>query len=82
MKVLSESRKFSVEELAKYNGKDGNPAYIVFQGNVFDVSKSPMWLEGDHMGAHEAGKDLTSEMELAPHRDETLQRVKQVGVLV
>jgi len=82
VKVLSESRKFSVEELAKYNGKDGNPAYIAFQGNVFDVSESPMWLEGDHMGAHEAGKDLTSEMELAPHRDETLQRVKQVGVLV
>jgi predicted heme/steroid binding protein len=39
-------------------------------------------MEGDHMGAHDAGKDLTEEIELAPHREETLQRVKQVGSLV
>jgi predicted heme/steroid binding protein len=39
-------------------------------------------MEGDHMGAHIAGKDLTNEIELAPHREETLQRMKQVGVLV
>jgi predicted heme/steroid binding protein len=79
---LSEQRKITSSELAENNGKDGNPAYIAFQGKVYDVSESAMWLEGDHMGAHEAGKDLTSEIELAPHREETLKRVKLVGDLV
>ena len=79
---MSEIRKITSNDLAKYDGKNGNPAYIAYQSKVFDVSESPMWLEGDHMGIHEAGKDLTSEIELAPHRDEMLQKVKQVGVLV
>jgi len=79
---LAEPRKFTANDLAQFDGKNGKPAYIAYQGKVYDVSVSAMWLEGDHMGAHEAGKDLTSEMELAPHREETLQKVKQVGVLV
>ncbi len=79
---MAEPRKITASELAQNDGKNGKPAYIAFQGKVYEVSASPMWLEGDHMGAHQAGKDLTSEIELAPHREETLQRVKQVGVLV
>jgi len=79
---LTEPRKFTSNELAQNDGKNGKPAYIAFQGKVYEVSTSPMWLEGDHMGAHQAGKDLTNEIELAPHREETLQKVKQVGVLV
>ena len=82
MNFLSEQRKFTSTELAQNDGKDGKPAYIAYQGKVYDVSASPMWLEGDHMGAHEAGRDLTSEMELAPHRDEMLEKVKQIGVLI
>jgi predicted heme/steroid binding protein len=76
---LSEPQKITSEELAQNDGKNGKPAYIAFQGKVYDVSESPMWLEGDHMGSHEAGKDLTSEMEIAPHREEVLQRLKPVG---
>ena len=79
---MTEPRKFTSNELAQNDGKNGKPAYIALQGKVYDVSASPMWLEGDHMGAHGAGKDLTNEIELAPHREETLQKVKQVGVLV
>ena len=82
MKLLSEPQKLTSNELAQNDGKNGKPAYIAFQGKVYEVSASPMWLEGDHMGAHQAGKDLTNEIELAPHREETLQRVKQVGVLI
>jgi predicted heme/steroid binding protein len=81
--VLSqEPRKITKAELAENNGQNGKPAYIVFNGKVYDVSESPFWLYGDHMAAHQAGKDLTSEMDLAPHREETLQRVKEIGVLV
>jgi predicted heme/steroid binding protein len=80
--VLTEQRKISRDELAHNNGKEGKPAYIAFKGVVYEVSESAFWMEGDHMGAHDAGKDLTEEIELAPHREETLQRVKQVGSLV
>ena len=82
MNVLTEQRKISRDELAQNNGKEGKPAYIAFKGVVYEVSESAFWMEGDHMGAHDAGKDLTEEIELAPHREETLQKVKQVGVLV
>jgi predicted heme/steroid binding protein len=71
-----------MNELAQNNGRDGKPAYVAFKGTVYDVSASAFWMEGDHMGAHQAGKDLTDEIELAPHREEMLQKVKMVSVLV
>lgn len=80
--MSQEPRKITAAELAQNNGKDGKPAYIALKGKVYDVSQDPFWLYGDHMAAHEAGKDLTQEIELAPHREEVLQRVKEVGVLV
>ncbi len=80
--MSQEPRKISQAELAQNNGQNGKPAYLAYKGKVYDVSESAFWLYGDHMGSHQAGKDLTQEMELAPHTDMTLQRVKEVGVLV
>lgn len=34
---------FTTEELAKYNGKDGQPAYVAYEGNVYDVSNVKEW---------------------------------------
>ena len=79
--MAQETRKFTLNELAEYNGKGGKPTYVAFEGKVYDVSASVFWMEGDHMGAHQAGRDLTSEIQLAPHRNEVLQRTKQVGIL-
>ncbi len=79
---MAEERKITQQELAENNGRNGKPAYIAYQGKVYDVTNSAFWMEGDHMGSHEAGKDLTSELPLAPHGEETLQRVVYVGVLV
>jgi predicted heme/steroid binding protein len=85
MRVLSmegELKKFTPDELKQYDGKDGRPAYVAFNGKVYDVTESFMWADGDHQGQHVAGKDLTSEMSMAPHGEEMLERVKLVGVLV
>jgi predicted heme/steroid binding protein len=78
---LAEPRKVTSKELEEHNGKEGKPAYIVYQGKVYDVSGSDLWRDGDHMGLHQAGKDLTDELELAPHMEEVLERVKLVGEL-
>ena len=69
------------DELAKYNGKDGNPAYIAHKGNVIDVTKSAKWKGGIHMMRHHAGGDLTAEIAAAPHGVDVLARYPQVGVL-
>jgi predicted heme/steroid binding protein len=74
-------RKFTLEELKQYDGKNGKPAYIAYQGNVYEVTDSDLWNGGEHMGLHEPGKDLTEEIELAPHREEVLERVKLIGKL-
>ena len=60
-------KEFTVEELAEYDGRDGRPAYVAYDGVVYDVSESAMWVEGDHEGLHVAGKDLTQEHDEAPH---------------
>jgi len=80
--LASELKKFTLEELKQYDGKEGRPAYIAYKGKVYDVTDSYLWLEGDHQGQHVAGKDLSEEISFAPHGEETLERVKQVGVLV
>jgi predicted heme/steroid binding protein len=79
---LGEEKKFTLQELAKFDGSDGKPAYVALNGKVYAVSESAFWLGGDHLGAHQAGKDLTGEIDLAPHGPENVDRVKQIGVLV
>ncbi len=78
----SEPRKFTLEELKQYDGRDGRPAYVAYKDKVYDVTESFLWVDGDHQGQHSAGKDLTEEMALAPHGEDALERVKLVGVLV
>jgi predicted heme/steroid binding protein len=74
-------KEFTLEELTEYDGKDGRPAYVVYEGVVYDVSESAMWDEGDHEGQHAAGHDLTAEHEDAPH-DPYVTDFPEVGRLV
>lgn len=60
-------KEFTAEELAEYDGHDGRPAYVAYEGVVYDVTESAMWGNGDHEGMHVAGHDLTAEHEDAPH---------------
>ncbi len=60
-------KEFTLDELAEFDGRDGRPAYVAYEGTVYDVSESAMWGEGDHEGMHQAGADLTEEHADAPH---------------
>ena len=74
-------KEFSVDELAGYNGENGNPVYIAHDGKVYDVTESNLWRNGLHMKRHHAGQDLTNDLQAAPHDHDVLQRYPQVGVL-
>jgi predicted heme/steroid binding protein len=76
-----EERVFTAEELAGFDGKDGNPAYVAFNGKVYDVSGSDMWDAGEHEDEHSAGVDLTDDMDFAPHNDHVFENFPLVGRL-
>ncbi|HET6498573.1 MAG TPA: cytochrome b5 domain-containing protein [Coriobacteriia bacterium] len=62
-------KEFTLEDLAKYDGKDGMPAYVAYKGVVYDVTESSMWPDGAHEAMHDAGADLTEAHDDAPHDD-------------
>ena len=74
-------KEITSEELVTFNGKDGHPVCIAFEGKVYDVSKSPLWSKGLHMNRHASGKDLSGQISAAPHGPEVLERYPQVGLL-
>lgn len=78
---MGELRGFTLEELGQYDGRGGKPAYIAFNGKVYDVSKSALWGGGEHFSLHKAGEDATEGLSTAPHGDEKLDVVKMVGTL-
>ena len=69
------------EQLKEFNGQNGKPAYIGFQGKVYDISKSDFWPNGAHMGMFQAGEDLTDKIHMSPHREKNVFRFPIVDTL-
>ncbi len=74
-------KEFTSNELESFNGKKGDIYYVSYEGKVYDVSQSSFWIDGEHLGSHLAGKDLTREMSEAPHGAEVFDEFDQVGTL-
>ncbi|MBM7621237.1 putative heme/steroid binding protein [Bacillus tianshenii] len=53
-------KDFTAEELARFNGKNGMPAYVAVNGIVYDVTNNRAWAAATHF-ALTAGKDYTQE---------------------
>jgi predicted heme/steroid binding protein len=77
---VEETKKFTIQELSQFNGKNGKSAYVGYKGKVYDVTESFQWGDGEHLG-HMAGQDLTELMDIAPHSEEVMERMKIVGEL-
>ncbi|BCJ95831.1 hypothetical protein acsn021_34000 [Anaerocolumna cellulosilytica] len=78
-KDLVENIVLTIEELAEYNGKDGNPAYIAVDGVIYDVTDSKKWENGEHNG-FTAGEDLTDNIkDISPHGTSVLSKLPVVG---
>lgn len=76
---IPEGKIFDPSTLAHFDGKDGKPAYIAFEGYVYDVTALGAWRGGFHFRQHRAGEDLTDEISKAPHGVERLENMERVG---
>ena len=77
-----ELRYYRLEEISKFDGKNGTLAYVVINGTVYDVTSMRHWLDGNHYGLS-AGKDLTAYFETC-HKDEKdiLKKLRIVGTII
>lgn len=62
-------------QLARYDGKGGNPAYVAYGGRVYDVSK--VFRNGEYNGL-KAGTDLTDRLSF----DEAANFLERNGIIV
>ncbi len=73
------ARPMTADGLAACDGQEGRPAYIAYAGKVYDVTHSTLWKGGRHMGKHPCGADLTGFLSQAPHGDEKVLAMREVG---
>lgn len=73
-------KTFTPDELSKYNGQNGQPAYIAYKGIVYDVSNVPQWQGGTHNG-EQAGTDITNDISKSPHGEKVFADLPQIGTL-
>lgn len=76
------SNNVTPDQLAQFDGKDGRPAYIGYKGMVYNVTNSRFWKNGSHMVKHLAGHDLTEALKNAPHAEDKVLAMQQIGMLV
>lgn len=75
-------RYYKIEDISKFDGKNGNLAYVVINGTVYDVTSMRHWIDGSHYGLS-AGRDLTEYFETC-HKDEKdiLKKLRIVGTII
>jgi predicted heme/steroid binding protein len=67
--------KFTTDELAKYNGENGNSAYVAVDGDVYDLTT--IFKQGKHF-SHYAGQELTNSF-YSYHAKKALSKYPIVG---
>jgi len=73
----SAAKTFTLAQLAKYNGLNGQPAYVAVDGDVYDLSAK--FQQGKHF-SHYAGTELTNAF-YSYHAKRSLASYPIVGTL-
>jgi 2-oxoglutarate ferredoxin oxidoreductase subunit beta len=80
--ILEEDLKhYTIEELSHVDGSEGRPIFIGYKGKIYDLSSSPLFQGEKRMRCHIAGKNLTKDMEAAPHGEDLVLKFPVVGRL-
>ncbi len=74
----SADRLFTLEDLSRYNGRNGNPAYVAVNGVVYDVTNNAAWDGATHFGLT-AGTGVTSQFASCHAGQPILSKLKVVG---
>ena len=74
------AKTFTLAELAQYDGKNGNDAYVAVEGIIYDVTNAAKWQNGNHYGV-QAGTDCTTAISRSPHGSSVLDGLLIVGTL-
>jgi predicted heme/steroid binding protein len=78
-------RSFTLQELARHDGKDGNDCLVAVDGDVYLIEDFALWKDGEHLpsvGRARCGLDLTEVIDNeSPHGRSKLQLLKKVGTL-
>ncbi len=78
--VQGDPKLFTRSELSKYDGMNGNPAYVAINGVVYDVTNNAAWAAASHFGLS-AGRDLTGAHTSCHANQDVLSKLKVVGRL-
>ena len=77
-----ELRYYRLEDICKFDGKDGTLAYVVINGTVYDVTSMRQWIDGKHYGLS-AGRDLTAYFETCHKYEKViLKKLRIVGTII
>jgi len=79
---MEELKSFTLEELQSFDGTGGKPIYFAYKEKVYDLSASPLFQGEKRMRCHMGGKDLTKDMDIAPHGEDLVFKFPLVGKLV
>jgi len=81
-KHLEQKGDLTSEDLMLFDGKEGQAVYFAYKGKIVDVTESELWEKGTHFGKHHAGVDLTDMLRQAPHGEEKIQEMPEIGKLI
>ena len=73
-------KTYSKAQLALCNGQDRDEIWCSYNGNIYELTHSRMWINGRHY-EHWAGQDLTDELKDAPHSKKVFEKFKIIGIL-
>jgi 2-oxoglutarate/2-oxoacid ferredoxin oxidoreductase subunit beta len=76
---IGDLKPFTLEELQRFNGREGKPIYVAYKEKVYDLSASSLFQGEKRMRCHIAGKDLTRDIDLAPHGEDLVFKFPLVG---
>jgi 2-oxoglutarate ferredoxin oxidoreductase subunit beta len=78
---IEELKTFTLEELQRFDGTREKPIYVAYKSKVYDLSTSPLFQGEKRMRCHLAGKDLTKDIEIAPHGEDLVFKFPVIGRL-
>ncbi len=81
-KHLEPRGDMTIDDLILFSGTEDRAVYFAYKGKIYDASQSEHWKKGTHFSKHRAGTDLTDMLKQAPHGEENVTAMSQIGKLI